>query len=223
MIEFLGPIVSIFKLLLEGFSKTAKTIKTKQKKAFYRKIIEIKLSLEDVIDNAQALLSIVEQSCSGAEINNKETEENFKELLYAQRQRISIFQEQITDNTSEEILKIFAPELRRNIIMLTQTKASLINHIILAIWDAGKPKMSEHGLMISVHSALLDWNHERFLHDGRSYLMQLSRHGRKTKLFLAKHIEEQKQIIESLHQCSMRLSEFIKTQIKIEEVIGIIT
>ena len=62
MNQLLGPLVSLFKLLVEGISKTAGTIKSKKHKAIQRKLVEIQLSLEDIIENAQHLFSIIERS-----------------------------------------------------------------------------------------------------------------------------------------------------------------
>lgn len=104
MIESLGPLVSVFKLLLEGVSKSAKAIKSSKNMAIKRKLIEIQLSLEDVIENAEHLFSVIESSTGRTQRENRELVEEFKRALYAQLGRIPIFLDQITDNSSEEIL-----------------------------------------------------------------------------------------------------------------------
>jgi hypothetical protein len=135
MIESLGPLVSLFKLLVEGISKSAKAIKSSKNRAIKRKLIEIQLSLEDIIDNAEYLFSLIENSVGKTQKENRELVEGFKKALHKQLERLRIFMDQITDNTSEEILKIFAPELRRNILILTQRKMSAVNWVLSSMYD----------------------------------------------------------------------------------------
>ena len=222
MVEYFGPLVSVFRLFLEGLSKAAKTIKSSQNKAIQRKIIEVQLSLEDIIENAQHLFSIVERPSNIAE-NNKDLVEIFKRSLYAQRQRLAIFMDQITDHTSEEILKLFAPDLRRNISLLTRTKMSAINRVLLAMYDIiEKTTVSKDGLKATIQSALINWDHQRFVAEGRSYLDELGRSSKGAKLLFSDHLKEQKEIIKSLSLCSKDFSEFIKEHVNIQEAIGLV-
>ena len=223
MVESLGPLVSVLKLFLEGISKAAKTIKTSKHKAMQRKIIEIQLSLEDIIENAQYLFALVERSSHTPENKNGKLFEDFKKSLYAQRQRIRIFMDQITDHTSEEILKLFAPNLRRNVSILTQRKMSAINRVLLAMYDiTEKAKISKDGLKVTIQSALLIWDHKRFVGGGESCLAELGARNKKAEYYLSDHLEEQKEIIRCLIWCSKEFSQFIKEHIKIEDAVGLV-
>jgi len=223
MIESLGPLVSLFKLFVEGISKAGRTIKSSKNMAIQRKLIEIQLSLEDIIENAERLFSVIESSTGKTQRENRELVEEFKRALYAQLERIRIFMDQITDNTSEEILKIFAPDLRRNILILTQRKMSAVNWVLSAIYDTiKKTTVSKDGLNATIQTALINWDHQRFVDDGRSYWAELSRSSKRAKLLLSDHLQEQKEIIKSLSLCSKDFSEFIKEHINIQEAIGLV-
>ena len=223
MIESLGPLVSVFKLLVQGISKSAKAIKSSKNRAIKRKLIEIQLSLEDIIENAEHLFSLIESSTGRTQKGNRELVEEFKRALYAQLERIRIFMDQITDNTSEEILKIFAPDLRRNILILTQTKRSAVNWVLLAMYDIiEKTTVSKDGLKATIQSALINWDHQRFVAEGQSYLAELGRSSKGAKLLFSDHLKEQKEIIKSLSLCSKDFSEFIKEHVNIQEAIGLV-
>ncbi len=223
MIEYLGPLVSVFKLLVEGISKSAKAIRSSKNRATKRKLIEIQISLEDIIENAEHLFSLIESSTGKTQKENREIVEEFKRALYAQLKRIRIFMDQITDNTSEEILKVFAPDLRRNILLLTQTKMSALNWVLSAMYDIiQKTTVSRDGLKATIQSALIYWDHQRFVSEGRSYLAELGRSSKKTKLLLSNHLKEQKEIIRSLSLCSKDFSDFIKDHVNIQDAIGLV-
>jgi hypothetical protein len=224
MIESLGPLVSLFKLLVEGISKSAKAIKSSKNRAIKRKLIEIQLSLEDIIDNAEYLLSLIENSIGKTQKENRELVDGFKKALYKQLERLRIFMDQITDNTSEEILKIFAPGLRRNILILTQRKMSAVNWVLSSMYDTiQKTTVSKNGLNAIIQSELIRWDHQRFVNEGQSYWVELSRSSKRAKVLLSDHLKEQKEIIKSLNLCSKDFSEFIKEHISIQETIGLVS
>jgi len=180
-------------------------------------------TLEDIIENAEHLFSLIERSTKKTQKKNHELVEDFKAALYAQIERIRIFMGQITDHTSEEILKIFAPDLRRNVLVLTQTKMSAVNWVLSAILDIiQKTTISKDGLKATIQSALITWDHQRFVADGRSYFAELGRSSKKTQLLLPDHLKEQKEIIKSLSLCSKNFSEFIKEHVKIQDAIGLV-
>ena len=223
MIESLGPLVSLFRLFIEGISKAGKTIKSSKNRAIQRKLIEIQLSLEDIIENAEHLFSLIESSTGKTQKENRDLVDEFKRVLYAQLERIRIFLNQITDHTSEEILKVFAPDLRRNILLLTQKKISVVNWVLSALYDViQRTTISRDGLKATIQSSLINWDHQRFVAEGRSYLAELGRSSKKSKLLLSDHLKEQKEIIKSLSLCSKDFSEFIKEHVKIQDAIGLI-
>ena len=222
MIEYLGPLVSVFKLLVEGISKSAKAIRSSKNRATKRKLIEIQISLEDIIENAEHLFSLIESSTGKTQKENRELVEEFKRVLYAQVERIRIFMDQITDNTSEEILKIFAPDLRRNILILTRRKMSAVNWILSSMYNIiQKTTVSKDGLKATIQLSLINWDHQRFVAEGWSYLDELGRSSKRARLLLSDHLKEQKEIIKSLSLCSKDFSEFIKEHINIQEAIGL--
>ena len=149
--------------------------------------------------------------------------EEFERTLHAQLRRIHILEDQITDDTSEEILRVFAPDLRRSILLLTGTKRSVVNWALMAMYDAmGRITVSKEGLRASVESALISWDHKRFITEGPGYLHKLTPSRKKEKLLLSDHLKEQKEIIKSLIICSKDFSTFLNEHVKIEDVIGLL-
>jgi hypothetical protein len=219
MLEPLGPVVSLYKLLLEGLSKASKAIKDNKKKAIQRKIIEIQLSLEEIIDNSQEILSFMERFCHENKANQNIIHE-LKRLLYRQHQRICILLEQINDHNSGEIMKLFAPEIRRNIIGLIHIKGGFIQEFLQNKSYFENIKISKNQLITNIHSALLDWNHDSFISEGHSYIRSLYANLKKSDIIISKRLQEQKQVVDALIECSKGLSEFIKKDIGIEEFFG---
>ena len=222
MLESLGPVVTLFKLILEGLTKATKTIKSTKKKALQRKIIEIQLSLEDIIDNAQEILSIFEYISHKTKVNEN-TLRNLEGLLYRQYDRIYILMEQINDHGSEEIMKLFAPDIRRNIINLIHIKGGFIQEVIRTFSLFKNIRISKNQIIGSVEPALLDWNHDRFIIEGLSYVRTLQESYKTSDVVISERLSDQRQVVDDLVECSKRLSEFIKTQIGIEEFFGLKT
>ena len=220
MLESLGPVISLFKLLLEGLSKASKSIKTNKKKSIQRKIIEIQLSLEDIIDNAQEICSFVER-CSHKTRVNQNMVRNLESLLYRQHHRINILLDQIRDPNSDEIMKLFAPDIRRNIIDLIHMKRGFIQEVLRSISYFNKIKISKNQLTTNIQSVLLNWNHERFISEGNSYLRSLYDNRKKSNIVISERLSDQRQIVDDLLQCSKELSGFIKKQIGIEDFFGL--
>ncbi len=84
MIESLGPLISLFRLLTQGIAESWKTIKSSRNKAIQRKFIEIQLSLEDIIENAERLFVLIEESRDKGQNENQDLLEEFRSGLYAQ-------------------------------------------------------------------------------------------------------------------------------------------
>lgn len=221
MIQYLSPLVSLFKLLVEGISQVSEKIKPSRHRGVQRKLIEIQLSLEDIIENAEHILSMIERSTRSTQEENRRIVIEFERMLHVQLRRIHILMDQVTDDTSQEILKVFAPNLRRNILLLTETKMGVINWALTTMYDTmGRVTVSKEGLKASVESALITWDHQRFITEGPLYLDKLIRSRKKGKVLLSDHLDEQKKILKSLILCSTNLSEFINEHVKIQDAIG---
>ena len=72
MIELLAPLISITKLLSEGLKSLRKQKITGKKREFQKAIVSIQLLLEDIIRNAQEILSIVERRKTAEELDSDE-------------------------------------------------------------------------------------------------------------------------------------------------------
>jgi len=223
MIEYLGPLVSLFKLLTQGIAESWKAIKSSRNKAIQRKFIEIQLSLEDIIENAERLFVLIEKSRDKDQKENQDLLEEFRSGLYAQIQRLNILIDQITDHTSGEILKLFAPDLRRKISLLIHSKMSTIYIVLRGMYDIKeKTTISKEGFTATIQTALLNWNHQKFVTGGESYLRELGRHSKKASLVLSDHLQEQKEVIEDLTVCSNDFSEFLKEHVSLPDAVGVL-
>jgi len=223
MIESLGPLISLFRLLTQGIAESWKTIKSSRNKAIQRKFIEIQLSLEDIIENAERLFVLIEESRDKGQNENQDLLEEFRSGLYAQIQRLKIIIEQITDQTSGEILKLFAPDLRRNISLLIYSKMSAIYIVLQGMYDIKeKTRISKKGFTATIQTALLNWNHQKFVTGGESYLRELGRQSKKVSLVLSDHLQEQKKVIEDLTVCSNDFSKFLKLHVSLPEAVGVL-
>jgi hypothetical protein len=213
MIEYISPIVSLFKLIVDGLSKAGESIKGSQKKEIQRKIIEIQLALEDIIDRAQEILSAIEELSSREKIAKKDIEP-LQHLIYRQRNKIYRLMDLLVDEVLDNIMKLFVPEARRMILSLMNRKNSFLSDLVSNVEEI---KVTKNQLIIK--SVLIDWNHEAFIEQGHSYLRQVAQISKRSTVPISNHIDNQKQIVNALIECSKEMSDLIKKQIKIEDVV----
>jgi hypothetical protein len=84
-----------------------------------------------------------------------------------------------------------------------------------------KTTVSKDGLKVTVNSALINWDHQRFVDDSGPYLMELFKGSKKAKVLLPDHLNEQKKVIRALTLCSKKLSAFISENVNIAEAMGL--
>ncbi len=212
MIEYLGPVISLYKLITDSLKSLYDKGKVKKKKHIQRKIIEIQLSLEDIIDNAQEILSLIKRNAEKKSFSKEEIDV-LKRLLYSQRHRLHLLLAHLRDDTSEEIMKLFAPNIRRRIIDLVHIKGGAIEYLIFDLHRSDEKRFPY------INSAIYEWNHDRFIEEGSSYAAQILRRTEKRKISIFERIEEQEGIVTGLAECSKELSDFIRSQIDIEDVV----
>jgi hypothetical protein len=109
-------------------------------------------------------------------------------------------------------MKLFAPNTRRRIIDLIHIKGGAIEHLIFDLYRLDEKRLS------CTDSAMYEWNHDRFIEEGRSYTDQILWHTKK-RISIFERIEEQEGIVFKLAECSKELSDFIKSQMDIEDVV----
>ena len=96
-------------------------------------------------------------------------------------------------------------------------KRGFIETVISRIYFFNNIEISNNQLVTNIQLALLDWNHDSFISEGHSYVRKLYGKGKKGDIIIAARLPEQKQVVDALVKCSKGLSEFIKTEIGIEE------
>ena len=159
--------------------------------------------------------------CSHKTRVNQNVVRDLESLLYRQHNRIEILLSQISDPNSDELMKLFAPDIRRNIIDLIHIKGGFIQEVLRNISYFRKIEISKNQLIANIQSELLNWNHEKFISEGHSYVRSLYENGEKSNIVISERLSEQKQIVDDLVQCSKELSGFIKKHIGIEEFFGL--
>ena len=212
MIEYLGPVITLYKLLIDSLKLVFDKGKIEKTKDVQRKIIEIQLLLEEIIDNAEKILPIIKGKMDTKKFSKEERDE-LRRLSYLQRGKLDLLTEHMNDATSTEIMKLFAPNTRRRIIDLTHIKGGVIRELFFHL------RHFEGTQILYTSSVMYEWNHDRFLAEGSSYTDQMLRPTKKKKISIFERIEEQEGIVSQLAECSKELSDFIKSQMDIEDVI----
>ncbi len=215
MIEFLSPVVSLFKLIIDSLEKVSGSIRSTRKKQFFRKIIELQLCLEDIIDRAENIISFIEDS-RRHKIAKKDLDQ-FQRLLYKQNQKLYNLTDILSDDAFDEIMTLFAPETKRKIWMLINLKGGFIQEVVRRFHSFEQVELINNE--ITIKTKLLEWNHDTFLEKGHSYLTELEKGLKKASIPISNRQQEQEQIVKALINCSSELSEFIKSQVKVEDVI----
>lgn len=221
MLEALGPVVSLFELLIEGITKVSNLISSKKKKSFQRKILELQLCLENIIDDAQEILSELRIPQNPDKKKKSDKLDKIKKLIYRQRHQLYRLEDHLHDDEIDEIMKLFTPELRRNIRELVQMKQGVITNLVGELMNIDNLKFSGNELILNTNIHLLEWDHDRFIDEGSQYTRNMYLDHKKTKIIISKRLKGQKKVVNDLIECSRRMSEFIKGQIDIESVIGI--
>lgn len=212
MIEYLGPVISLYKLIIDGLKLVYDKSKVEKKKDVQRKIVEIQLSLEDIIENAQEILSIIKRNAEKKKFDKEEIDV-LRRLLYSQRHRLHLLVDHLHDDTSEEIMKLFAPNIRRRIIELVHIKGGAIQHLILDLCRLDEMQIPY------ANTVMYEWNHDRFVAEGDSYTDQILLRTKNKKISVFEMMEKQERIVSELAECSKELSDFIKSQMDIEDVV----
>lgn len=129
MSEYLSEIMSLIIGFQAGLIGSWKTIKKWKKKRILRKLVSLKLTLEDIIETAEDIFSSIEDIIQTKK-TSKEKLETLKESVEIQKHNLHVLLISFNDPTTEKILKTFNSDLRRNIRNLTFAKMSRISYFI---------------------------------------------------------------------------------------------
>jgi len=129
MIEILsiGKLVELFKLIINGLSYAKDKIIETEDKEIMRKIIQIQLSLEDIVDNAKKQLKLIKEIPHDYKIND------IRELLINQRDKILFLSDLLYDKVFERIFKLYDPKTRRSIERIVMIKEGALYEVIYKI------------------------------------------------------------------------------------------
>jgi len=220
MWETMGPVASLLVLLVEGIKGAGNVIRSSRKKAIQRRIIEIKLSLDDIIENGSAALSIIEVYANEPARIGPQEVKGLQALLYRQWSLVNQLLVQVNDDSIYEILDLIGSRrLQERITELITRKGSIINEILhrLHRWD--KVQISGRKMTVKILSDLPEWNHGVFLEKGDRYAFRLITQSRETEVEISHHIIEHRQNLDALEECSKELSAFIRSTLQLDDYI----
>ena len=175
MIESISGIISLFNGLKEGLTGSWGIIKKGKKKRIIRKLVKLKLTLEDIIETANDIFTSIEGIIRAKRTPKKDIEA-LKELIRIQDSNLKALLSSFFDPTSDKILKTFSSELRRNIRNLTHTKRSRIDFFMYNLYD----------LKASDIRKKYDDN---YLKEGKKLIEELKRTSNSYSSFLQEHIK----------------------------------
>jgi hypothetical protein len=213
MIEYLAPVISLGKLITEGLKSIRNKSIVRSKRVVQRKIIQVQLLLEDVIDNAHRILSIIENKAHTRKLSPAETNELLS-LSRSQQSNIILIVKHLSDYTSDDILKLFAPSTRRRIFELIHIKGGVIQELLRDL------QLSDEEDVLYADSVMYEWDFDRFIDNGFSYARAIVRHQNSEKISIFERLPEQRDIVAQLAACSQELSDFIRGQMNIEDVVA---
>lgn len=220
MIESLGPVVSLFKLFINGLSKAIKLPAGYKRNRFCRKIVIFQIHLEDIIENAHVILNMLDKSTGNQLLDDKEKNHALSELVDSQYSSITGIIKQFDDQDMMNVLKTFTPDTRRKLEMLLYDKGAVLADLsrilrILAYSFERKSMPDNHFPDMN----LVDWNHTNFVTKGRSFIKTLYVDSPQHISDFCRRLAKQDQVLKELEECSCELSKFIAQHMNLDEVI----
>lgn len=175
MIESISGIISLFNGLKEGLTGSWEIIKKGKKKRVIRKLVKLKLTLEDIIETASEIFTSIE-GMNKTKRTPKKDLDALKELISVQFSNLRDLQSSFYDPTSSKILKTFESELRRNIDNLTQSKRSRIDYFMDDFYDLEASRIRAK-------------YNENYLKEGKKLIEELAKTSESYSKFLKENIE----------------------------------
>ena len=132
MIESISGIISLFNGLKNGLTSSSEFIEKKKRKKIIRKLVILKINLEDIIETAEDIFTCIEK-IKQSKRTSKEDLELFEENINIQSHNLHDLLFSFRNPIIEKTLKTFNPELRRNIKKHNDMKRSRIDYFILEL------------------------------------------------------------------------------------------
>jgi hypothetical protein len=219
MIEQLKPVVSLFKIFIEGLNGAKKLIKGSQKRDIYRKIIEFHLTLVSIIEKAEEVLSCATKVIQEQK-TDQETIEKLTSMVRSQRMRLRMLIEHIEDEPTGNILKLFAPELVQAIKLLVQRKMSALTRLVFEFSGRStRISFQDSELVMITEPLFVEWDHDRFAELGKKYLREIDKRPRTEKYSVKDRLDQQAEVLDELKKCSVELSKFIQDNMDVNELL----
>lgn len=214
MLEYLKPLISLYKIFIEGLKKYKELKTSEQTRELQRGIIEVQLTLEDIIDRGEEILASIRKLQNKKRITKGDVEP-LRKLVYRQNHKIKRLLYIMSD--SDEIMKLFTPKARRAVLELIHFKGGFIIEVMWRLSDFDDLKAS--GNKLTLMTRQIDWNHEAFIKDSHKYYKKLKL-GPKKQVTVNQDttIKEQQKILDDLIECSKAFSNFIREQIKLNDI-----
>jgi hypothetical protein len=134
MIEVITGIIGIFNGFKNGLSESWKILKKGKKKKVIQKLVILKITLEDIIELAENILSDIEEILKQKKTSKKQLDE-FRTKIKNQSRNLSNLLSNLEDETSQKILKTFEPNLRRQLEIYIYDKEFRMNFFMHGLYD----------------------------------------------------------------------------------------
>jgi glutaredoxin 2 len=220
MIESLGPVVSLFKLFIDGLGKAIKLPAGYKRNKFCRKIVIFQIHLEDIIENAHLILDMLDQYNGKQLLEDKTKIHELSEMVESQSSSINGILSEFDDQSMMNVLKTFTPDTRRKLEILLYDKGAVLADLsrMLRILSHSFEKRSIPENFFP-NMNLVGWNHADFVTKGRSFISTLHVDSKHSINKFCQRLNKQDQVLKELEGCSNELSDFISQHMNLNEVI----
>lgn len=217
MLEILNPVISLYKLLVDALSPVLDKANSDNRRDLQRRIIEIQLLLEDIIDCAIPLISEIKKYKGKLSLERNEID-TLRFFFSMQQDRLELLLHLFTEHTSKELMSLFAPAVKRRIEDLVCYKSAILIEVVGTIYYHffSSEDMVAKLPMYEDSYSLHNWSHERFMKE-ESYVQELS--SQTTELVMTQRIREQEKVIAELIKYSEDFANLIRQKINLEEAI----
>jgi hypothetical protein len=220
MIESLGPLVSLFKLFINGLGKAVKLPAGYKRNRFCRKIVVFQIHLENIIENAHVILNMLDKLEGNRLLDDVVKNNELSELVDSQSSSIRGILNHFDDQDMMNVLKTFTPDTRRRLEMLLLDKGAVLadlSRMLRILAHSFEEKSIPDRYFPDMN--FINWDHTNFVKKGRSFIATLYVDTPRPISDFCRRLAKQDQVLKELEECSCELSKFIAQHMNLNEVI----
>lgn len=126
MIEYLSPIAAVYNILKNAIKDAMDHFELSQRKEIQRKIVSLQLILVNIIETADRIYERIDVIRANAHDSNRKVLEDIKALAFSQNHALYKLATELEDSTTEEILRLLSPNVRRDLNLNINSKRARI-------------------------------------------------------------------------------------------------